>query len=59
MDFDEPLLLECCKEQKIFENNKFLDGIVYNHKSIFEYNVDFEVIIIKKDYSVIKDKINI
>ena len=59
MDFDEPLLLECCKEQKIFENNKFLDGIVYNHKSIFEYNVDFEIIIIKNDYSVIKDKINI
>lgn len=59
MDFKGPLLLNCCKEQNIFENNSFLDGIIYNHKSIFEYNNEFKIIIIKNNYDLIEDSIYI
>ena len=59
MDFKDPLLLNCCIEQNIFENNSFLAGIVYNHKSIFEYSDEFKIIIIKNNYDLIEDSIYI
>lgn len=59
MDFKDPLLLNCCKEQNIFENNSFLAGIVYNHKSIFEYSDEFKIIIIKNNFDLIEDSIYI
>lgn len=59
MDFKDPLLFQCCKEQNIFENNSFLAGIVYNHKSIFEYSAEFKIIIIKNNYDLIEDSIYI
>lgn len=41
--------------QNVFENNSFLAGIVYNHKSIFEYSAEFKIIIIKNNYDLIEE----
>lgn len=59
MDYTDPLIVEVCKEINIFENNSFINGIIYNHKSIFEYNSKFKVIFINADYSVKEDEIQI
>lgn len=59
MDCIEPLILYACKEISIFEKNPFIDGVMYNHKSIFEYNSKFKIIFINKDYSIITDEENI
>lgn len=59
MDLKEPLLLETCRELKFFENNKFISGILYNHKSIFEYDDNFCLITINDDYTVKKNDIEI
>jgi len=57
MDITYPLLLEVCKETNFFENNKFINGVIYNHKSIFEYDDKFKVIIIDNNYNYIEDEI--
>lgn len=57
MDYIEPLILDACKEICIFETNPFIDGVIYNHKSIFEYNLKFKVIFVNTDYSMIEDEI--
>lgn len=56
MDCIEPLILDACKEISVFEKNSFIDGVIYNHKSIFEYNPKFKVIFVNKDYSVVEDE---
>lgn len=57
MDCTEPLILEACKDISIFEKYPFITGVIYNHKSIFEYNLQFKVIFINKDYSILEDEI--
>ena len=54
MDVSEPLLLTVCREINFFESNKEIDGLIYSHKSIFEYSKNIEIIIINKDYSLNK-----
>lgn len=57
MDCIEPLILDACKEINIFEKNTFIDGVIYNHKSIFEYNSKFKVIFVNTDYWMVEDEI--
>ena len=59
MDAKGLLLLEVCSENHIFENNSFLDGVIYNHKSIFEGDETFMIYYLQKDYTVLTDSINI
>ena len=46
MDFNEPLLLKVSKEINFFENNNEIDGLIYSHKSVFDYNSYIELFII-------------
>ena len=59
MDAKDLLLLEVCSDNHLFENNSFLDGVIYNHKSIFENDETFKIYYIQKDYTVLTDSINI
>lgn len=57
MDAKDLLMLDVCRENNIFEDNLFLDGIIYNHKSIFEYNSEFKIFYISRDCSLIENQI--
>ena len=57
MDCVGPLILDACRELKIFEKNSFIDGVIYNHKSIFDCDLKFKVIFINTDYSIAEDEI--
>ncbi len=51
MDVTGPLLLKVSKEINFFENNKEISGLIYSHKSIFDYNNYIEFFIIENNYS--------
>lgn len=59
MDVTEPLLLKVSKEINFFENNKEIAGLIYSHKSIFDYNNCIEFFIIENNYSIKRVKCKI